>query len=182
MCACRTCRTCSPEVPGGFGDNAPPADVAVAADLVPLGEAVEALVDVAASALGVMLVVTDMDGTAISEVANPCPWFEVHGDEPGVLDSCRVWWRTMADDPDLVPRLVLGAHEFECARALVRDGDRLVAMVLAGGVAPAHQDVGAAHAAGLHHLDERQRTRLVTTLPRIAAAIASLSDSARSTS
>jgi len=127
---------------------------------------VQPIIDLAADLLGVMMVVTDMDGHPITEVANPCPWFVARRDDPAVLDSCIADWCTFADELGFGPRLRVGVHGFECARALIRDGSHLVGMVLAGGIAPAGHD-----ADDLYHLDETARDALLATLPRVAAAL-----------
>lgn len=127
-----------------------------------------AAVEIAADLLGVMMVVTDMHGRPLTEVANPSPWFRSHAGEPGVLDACITEWRDLADHPDLTPAFQVGALGFQCARAFIRNGSSLVGMVLAGGVGPAG---GSPELTGLHHLDDPQRQRVLAALPRIAAAI-----------
>lgn len=128
--------------------------------------AVQPALDLAASMLGVMLVATDMDGSPISEVANPCPWFAEHADDPGTIAACLVEWKAMADDADLAPHFQTGSLGFQCARVFVRAGSELVGMVLAGGVAPP----GSA-AEGLYELDEDRRHDVLRTLPKVAAAL-----------
>jgi excisionase family DNA binding protein len=134
-----------------------------------LTEQAQPVVDVAAELLGVMMVVTDMSGRPVTAVANPCPWFQHRLGSPEgaqLLDRCLAEWRLMADDPDLQPRFHEGALGFECARALVRDGSRLVGMVLAGGVAPDGQP-----ADGRYVLDDGARARVLATLPKVAATL-----------
>jgi excisionase family DNA binding protein len=148
-------------VPGTAADPLEPLALAVPAQPV---------VDVAAELLGVMMVVTDMSGRPVTRVANPCPWFRermASADDTELLDRCLAEWRVMADDPDLQPRFHSGALGFECARALVRHGTRLVGMVLAGGIAPQGEP-----ADGRYVLDEVARQRVLTTLPMVAATLA----------
>lgn len=153
----------------------------MAADtLVRLRAAREAVLEAVAPMLEVMMVVTDMDGRLLTDVVNPCPWFAEHGGDPSVLEACSTQWRGMAADDVFTPRLEVGGHGFACARSFVRDGDKLVGMVVAGGVAPDPDDGPAAAAAGLHHLDERQRAELLSALPHVAASLSSLTT--RSTS
>jgi excisionase family DNA binding protein len=127
-----------------------------------------AAVDVAADLLGVMMVVTHMNGEPITDVTNPCPWFAEHGRDPEVLATCVAEWHNLADHPDLAPRFQPGQLGFECARAFIRQGTTLVGMVLAGGVSPSADE---AADPGLYHLDDAQRSRVLSALPRIAAAI-----------
>jgi excisionase family DNA binding protein len=124
-------------------------------------------VAVAAPLLGVTMVVADMEGRPLTPIANPAPWFLAHQDDDE-LRACLAEWRAMADDPDLAPRFVAGPQDFECARAFIRDGARLVGMVLAGGVAPP----GAAARPDLHHLDADARAAVLRALPVVAAALA----------
>ncbi|MFN8185236.1 MAG: helix-turn-helix domain-containing protein [Candidatus Nanopelagicales bacterium] len=122
--------------------------------------------DVAAELLGVMVVVTDMEGHPITPIANPCPWMVAHADDPEVLQTCIAEWHRMADDHSFEPHFSEGQHGFECARAFVRSGRELVGMVLAGGVKP--QD---AHRTDLYDLDPDDRRRVLEALPKVAAAL-----------
>jgi excisionase family DNA binding protein len=130
--------------------------------------AAQAAVEVAGDLLGVMMVVTDMHGRPLTDVAHPCPWYLTRADDPAVLDQCVAEWHDLADHPDLTPRFQQGALGFECARAFIRRGSTLVGMVLAGGVSASPD---AADDPDLYHLDETQRQQVLTALPRIAAAI-----------
>ena len=126
----------------------------------------QAVIDVAAEALGVMMVVTDMTGVPITEVANPNPWFVEHQDDSEVLAECLEEWRGRAADLELEARFAIGTHGFECAHTFVRSGTRLVGMVLAGGVQPAGSDM-----AGLYRLDQGQRAHVLEILPKIARTL-----------
>ncbi len=130
-----------------------------------------AVIDVAADLLGVMMLVTDMEGNPVTEVANPCPWFAANADEPGVLAACVSEWRALAEDHDFTPRFTLGGNGFECARAFIRSGRELTGMVLAGGVAPADVQAPADGAGDLYTLTEEQRGAVLRALPRIAGTI-----------
>lgn len=131
-------------------------------------DAASAVVEVAADLLGVMMVVTDMHGRPVTDVANPSTWYAAHADAPEVLDSCVAEWRDLADQPDLTPRFHDGALGFQCARAFIRHGSVLVGMVLAGGVSPSTDE---SVDPDLYHLDDAARHRVLAALPRIAAAI-----------
>ena len=125
------------------------------------------LINVSAESLGVMMIVTDMEGRPVSEVANPCPWFAQRLGDPRTIPACVAEWRSMADDLHLGPRFVTGPFGFDCARAFIRSGHSLVGMVLAGGIAPVTGPTE-----GLHILDDAGRARVLDTLPRVAAALA----------
>lgn len=140
----------------GVGDD--PDDVLVAG--------ARTVVAVSADLLGVMMVVTDMDGRQLTSVANPCEWFADRVDDPETVAACTAEWQLMADDLDFEPRFRTGALGFQCARALVRSGSSLVAMVLAGGIAPEGSGTP-----GLYHLDDAERARVLASLPKVAAAL-----------
>ena len=131
---------------------------------------VQAVLDVAAPMLGVMMVATDMAGNPVSRVANPCPWFAERAEDEQTLAACTEEWHAMADDLDFSPRFQQASLGFECARVFVRSGSELVGMVLAGGVAPPGQ-----HAAGLHELTDEQRRAVLEALPRVSAALSKAS-------
>jgi hypothetical protein len=113
-----------------------------------------------------MMVVTDMDGRPLTEIANPCPWMRENADKPDVLAHCLAEWRQLADDLDFEPQFRVGPLGFECARAYVRSGRQLVGMVLAGGVSPSGNP-----SADLYQLDDEERRQVLTALPKVAAAI-----------
>lgn len=128
--------------------------------------AAEAVLAVSADLLGVMMVITDMDGHPLTPVTNPCDWFADRADDERTVTACSAEWQLMADDPDLRPRFRTGVLGFQCARAFIRSGSSLVGMVLAGGIAPSGSDQ-----AGLYYLDDDDRERVLVALPKVAAAL-----------
>jgi excisionase family DNA binding protein len=132
----------------------------------PPDSTVQAVLDVCASLLGVMMVATDMSGRPVSAVANPCPWFVERADDEDTLTACTREWQVMADDLDFAPRFQLGTLGFECARVFVRSGSELVGMVLVGGVAPDGTDTP-----GLYRLDDTQRAAVLDALPKVSAVL-----------
>jgi excisionase family DNA binding protein len=131
------------------------------------------LIDLAADLLGVMMVVTDMEGNPASEVANPCAWFAERQEDPAVLEACLSDWRALANEQAFAPTFRVGPHGFECARALVREGNQLVGMVLAGGVAPGDLSPEGSRdvSDGLYHLTAADRAVVLAALPRVAASL-----------
>lgn len=125
----------------------------------------EAVVAVAADLLGAMVVITDLDGRAMTQVHNPCARYLGASSEEA--QSCVQEWRDLASRSDVVPRFHRGALGFECAAAFIRAGDRLVGLVIAGGIAPAEEP-----APDVHVLTKAQRSLVLESLPRIAAAVA----------
>lgn len=129
-------------------------------------EAVQAVLDVSAPLLGVMMVATDLAGNPVSKVANPCPWFAERAEDEQTLAACTAEWHAMADDLDFSPRFQRASLGFECARVFLRSGSELVGMVLAGGVAPDGECSD-----GLHELTDEQRHAVLEALPRVSAAL-----------
>ena len=124
----------------------------------------EAVAAVAADLLGAMVVITDLEGRAMTRVHNPC-----HRDlaaSAETAEACVQEWRDLAMTSDLVPRFRRGELDFECAAAFIRAGDRLVGLVIAGGVAPLDEP-----ASDVHILTKAQRSLVLESLPRIAAAV-----------
>ncbi|MDF1522604.1 MAG: helix-turn-helix domain-containing protein [Trueperaceae bacterium] len=141
------------------GERAAWSDLDVVADVA----------DLVAETLGVTMVVADLAGRPLTPILRPCPRLAALNDDPGLRDLCSAEWGALAADLDFEPRFHTGALGFQCARALVRRGDRLIGMVLAGGVAPAGTPDD-----GLHHLDDEGRARVLRVLPRFAATLSRL--------
>lgn len=162
--------------PGDHGGASPAAtggslhpDVNDASRLLPPTATIEAALGTIAPVLGVSLVVTDLTGKPLTSVVNPAPAIAVRLEERTFLDACGAEWRALAADTDLTTRLQAGAFGFLCARSLVRHGSALVAMVLAGGIAPDGSDDP-----DLFHLDAEQRDAVLEALPRIASLLSRL--------
>lgn len=124
----------------------------------------EAVAAVAADLLGAMVVITDLDGRAMTQVHNPCERYRHASTE--AAEACVEEWRDLASRSDFVPRFHRGALDFECAAAFIRVGDRLVGLVIAGGIAPLDEP-----APDVHVLTKAQRSLVLDSLPRIAAAV-----------
>lgn len=133
---------------------------------LPPAAMIEAALEVVAPVLGVSLVVTDLAGRPMTSVVNPAPAIATRLDDPDFLSACGVEWQALAAETDLTTRLQPGAFGFLCARSLVRHDSVLVAMVLAGGIAPDGCDDP-----DLFHLDDEQRAAVVDALPRIASLL-----------
>lgn len=99
--------------------------------------ALHAVADYLAAATGTMVVVTDIAGRPLVDPANPCGLFRAVHAYPGVMERCVLGWQELAGELEFEPRWRPTPLGFLCARSLVRVGDRLEGMVLAGGVAPA---------------------------------------------
>ena len=124
----------------------------------------EAVAAVAADLLGAMVVITDLEGRAMTQVHNPCERYRQASAE--AAEACVQEWRDLAARNDFVPRFHRGALGFECAAAFIRAGDRLVGLVIAGGISPLEEP-----APDVHVLTRAQRSLVLDSLPRIAAAV-----------
>jgi excisionase family DNA binding protein len=155
-------------------------------------EAMQALADLVGDLLGVMVILTDMDGTAITRVANPCGMFRAIQGVPGTLDACTQGWRALGESLDLSPQFAPTHLGFLCARGFVRVGQELKGMVIVGGIEPDEwppsaerlaaiagelgMDVEAlaAHVGEVYRVDEQQRRWILAVLPRIGELVSRL--------
>ena len=103
--------------------------------ILPL-ECVQLIQDTFADLLGVMLVVTDMEGTPITTPSHTCGLFDVISQEPQALERCIKSWHDLATTIDLQPQFSSSHLGLLCTRAMIRVGDELKGMVVAGCVAP----------------------------------------------
>ena len=97
---------------------------------------VQLIQDTFADALGVMIIVTDMDGNPITDFSNPCGLFRALSESPTLWQNCMSHWREMAADLSLQPQFRRSVLGLLCARGLIRVGSELKGMVFVGGVAP----------------------------------------------
>ncbi len=128
-----------------------------------------AVLEVVAPAIGVSMVVTDLAGQPLTPIINPAPAIIARSQDPDFGAACATEWRGFAQEPHLAPRLGPGRFGFLCAHSLVRQGASLVAMVLAGGIAPPGSDDP-----DLFDLDADARALVLETLPRTAALLSHL--------
>ncbi len=156
-------------VPGSAANDPEGAPPSSTGALTIPGAVATAALEAIAPALGVTMVVTDLAGQPISEVVNPARAIATRLDEPDFLTACTTEWRGFADEAHLAPRLRPARLGFLCAHGLVRRGPSLVAMVLAGGIAPDGVDDP-----DLFHLDAHRRQVVLDTLPRTAVLLSRL--------
>lgn len=121
------------------GSDAPRPDVPGHADrlsdLLTPGT-VEPIAELLGDLLGVMAVITDMDGKPLTTVANQCGFYRAVGDRPESAASCVEGWRQLAEEPNVAPRFVPSHFGFLCARTFVWVDLRPVGMIVVGGVTP----------------------------------------------
>jgi len=152
-------------------------------------ESIQAMAELLADVLGTMVIVTDMNGESLTDVANSCGLFDSVRHVPGVMDKCMQGWQELGSDLRLEPNWTRTHLGFLCARSLIRLGDELKGMVIAGGVArddwppsgnelaaiAAEFEVPAAlleeHVGEVFHLSPQERERVLSLLPRIGGLI-----------
>jgi excisionase family DNA binding protein len=166
-----------PETLNGNGD--------VLSNLLPT-EYITSMGDLFGEMLGVMVVVTDMEGAPLAEPSHQCGLFRLINEQPGAVARCVAGWRDLAQDLDLAPRFAPSHLGLLCARSYVRVGSELRGIILAGGIAPEQWppsrpdikqisldfdvDAGAilAHVDEVYHLDAAAQQRVLNLLPRLA--------------
>ena len=96
----------------------------------------QSIADLIGESLGVMAVITDMDGRPITDVANPCGYYGAFAEQPNAVAACLSQWRGFADEPHVAPRWVRTHLGFLCARTFLWVDLKPVGMILVGGVTP----------------------------------------------
>ena len=105
-------------------------------DLLPM-ECVQLIQDTFADTLGVMILITDLDGNPITEPSNPCGLFVAMEKSPNAHKRCLQLWADLARAPSLQPTFTRSHLGLMCARGLIRVGAELKGMLVVGGIAPA---------------------------------------------
>ncbi|HLF66304.1 MAG TPA: PocR ligand-binding domain-containing protein [Gammaproteobacteria bacterium] len=159
------------------------------ADLLPLA-CVQLILDTFADSLGVMLVVTDMDGNPVTAVSHPCGLFAAINKVPNAVQKCVESWHNLGQAIELEPKFKLSHLGLLCARAFIRVGAELKGMVVVGGIAPQQwppapepvQQIAAEfglkpeliipHLDEVFYLNEAERAEVLPFVQRIANIIA----------
>ena len=97
---------------------------------------VQLIQDAFADILGVMMVVTDMQGAPVTQLSNPCGFYTALTQDPQTLAHCLRTWQDLAADPSLAPRFASSEMGLQCARGLIRVESALKGMLVIGGIAP----------------------------------------------
>lgn len=157
-------------------------------------DAAQAVADLAADLFGVMAVVTDMRGKALTTVSNPCGYFNAVFNSVYTPDRCAEGWRRLGEAIDLEPHFVPSHLGFLCARSFIRIGTTLAGMVIVGGVAPEEWppspaeldavatetatpvDVINGHIQEVYWIDKAHQDWIVTNLSRVSDLISLLAD------
>jgi excisionase family DNA binding protein len=147
---------------------------------------VQLIQDTFADALGIMIIITDMDGHAVTQFSNPCGLFTALNESPVLWQKCMTHWREMAADLSLEPQFMRSYLGLLCARGFIRVGTELRGMVFIGGVAPKQWPLLATevdaiasdldvtpelireHLDGVFYLEDDRRQEVLTFVQRIA--------------
>lgn len=160
-------------------------------ELLPLTVA-QLIQDFAADALGVTMVVTDMQGQPITTVSNPCGLYRTLLADAEAVTHCIQEWQRLAGVVTLEPKFLPNDIGLLCARSLIRAGNHLKGMVFFGGIAPDQWPPDAAGVTAIatrfqlppalltpqidavYYLDRRQRDVILGFAQRIADIFALL--------
>jgi excisionase family DNA binding protein len=105
------------------------------ASTLPL-DCVQLIQDAFAETLGVTLITADLEGRPITQASHPFPLYNLLTKSRDGHTLCQERWKELGQVPALEPRFMPALGGLLCARALVRAGNELPAMVIAFGVAP----------------------------------------------
>ena len=105
------------------------------AELLPLSS-LQLIQDAFAETLGVMMLVTDMDGRPVTRVSNSCGLYDAVIGNAEAAARCIQSWQRMAGGLTLEPKFLPNELGLLCARGLIRSGNELKGMVFLGGIAP----------------------------------------------
>ena len=165
-----------------------------ALDTVLPPDTAQAVADLAADLFGVMAVVTDMSGRALTSVSNPCGYFTAVFNSFYTPDRCSEGWRRLGEEIDLEPSFLPSHLGFLCARSFIRIGPNLAGMVIVGGVAPSQwppsdEEIAAvatetgtpvetinAHINEVYWIDAAHQDWIVRNLSRVSDLISLLAD------
>jgi len=147
---------------------------------------VQLIQDGFADVLGVMMVITDMQGQPVTQFSNPCGFYTALTRDPASIGHCIRGWQQLATNPAIEPKFIPSEMGLLCARGLIRVGSELKGMLVIGGIAPdvwpppAEQLAAlveqfgltlpevAAHVAEVYHLNKAEQERALRFVQRIA--------------
>lgn len=154
--------------------------------LLPVG-CTQLIQDACAEMLGVMMVITDMQGQPVTAISNPCGFFlALTETNPAAVSQCVSTWQQLAGDLALAPKFSVSEMGLLCARGVIRVGAELKGMVVVGGIAPeawppspeqaatlarvfaSDPATVQATAAAVYYLDDAAQERVLRFVQRIA--------------
>jgi excisionase family DNA binding protein len=105
------------------------------AKMLPI-ECVQLIQDSHADLLGVMLVITDLEGNPITNPSNPCGLFTEISEQPQAIQRCISSWHDLGRLLNIEPVFRKSHLGLLCTRGLIRVGSELTGMVVAGCIVP----------------------------------------------
>jgi len=99
-------------------------------------ECTQVILDAYAGLMGMMLIITDLEGNPITAPSNSIGLFSATDASPRAQQRCMAHWAAMAEHPRLQPHFAPSHLGLLCARGLIRVGSEIKAMLIAGGIAP----------------------------------------------
>lgn len=147
-----------------------------------------------ADMLGVMIVLTDMDGRPITRPSNACGLFQAAESSATGRSRCLELWVRLGQEPGLAPRFQTSHLGLLCARGMIRVGNEIRAMLVVGGIAPddwppdetalsriaADLDLDAElvrrHLDAVHRLSHEEQARALQYVQRIADIFAHIAN------
>lgn len=175
------------------GDVLSSADAIEFDQLFPL-ECVQLIQDSFADILGVMILLTDLQGNSITQPSNPCGLFIAAETSPAGQKRCLELWVKLAHEPALSPKFQESHLGLLCARGLIPVGNEIKAMLVLGGIAPAKwppdeqrmQEIASdleldievlrAHITEAHHLSPAEQAKVLPFVQRIADIFAHIAN------
>lgn len=160
-----------------------------AAEIFPL-ECVQLIQDSFADALGVMILLTDLEGHSITRPSNACGLYSAAETSPKARQRCLELWTRIAHEPSMAPRFLESHLGLLCARGLIRVGSEIRTMLVLGGIAPPAwppdeqhiariaadlelpPDLLCEHIDQVHRLDPSEYARVLSFVQRIADILA----------
>ncbi len=147
-----------------------------------------------AEALGVTVLMTDLDGHPLTEPSNLCGYLRAIQQAPQAHARCLQWWAELARHPSLHPTFLPSHAGVLCTRGFFRHANQLVGMVILAGVAPANWPPSQAeleriadrlamapadlqpHLHEIFRIDAAQEQRLLAVVQRIADVVTHILD------
>ena len=161
--------------------------------LFPL-DCIQLIQDSFADILGVMILVTDVEGNLITHPSNACGFFVAADESAEAQKRCLELWVRLAKEPSLTPRFVESHLGLLCARGLIAVEGEIKAMLVLGGIAPKQWppdeqvlqgiadnlslDVGVLekHIDEVHTLTDEEQARVLPFVQRIADIFAHIAN------
>ena len=153
-------------------------------------DCVQLIQDSHADLLGVMLVITDLDGNPVTSPSNPCGLFSAISGQQDAIQRCISTWHDLGASLNLEPEFRTSHLGLLCARGLIRVGKELPGMVVAGCIAPDEwpptaeelrqisaqfgvpEFVLADRLDQVYQLSEKQRAAVLSSIQKVATIVA----------